>query len=156
MEKDLDRVLNLIAAEEIKIKQKNSIISQNTNDVIELLTSKMEYFKFKYQDTPFNERYDYIMSFLKGNFEEFDENTIKLILIKEKIYPKIYFENIETIASIIYFIISFISFYIMFNNLSKMDNVLNFVLSFVFSGLGLLFFINLLRASFALKFKKGT
>ena len=155
MEKDLDRVLNLIAAEEIKIKQKNSIISQNTNDVIELLTSKMEYFKFKYQDTPVNERYDYIMSFLKGNFKEFDENTIKLILIKEKIYPKIYFENIETIASIIYFIISFISFYIMFNNLSKMDNVLNFVLSFVFSGLGLLFFINLLRASFTLKFKKG-
>ena len=95
------------------------------------------------------------MSFLKGNFKEFDENTIKLILIKEKIYPKIYFENIETIASIIYFIISFISFYIMFNNLSKMDNVLNFVLSFVFSGLGLLFFINLLRASFTLKFKKG-
>ena len=84
MEKDLDRVLNLITAEEIKIKQKNSIISQNTNDVIELLTSKMEYFKFKYQDKPFNERYDYIMSFLKGNFEEFDENTIKLILIKDK------------------------------------------------------------------------
>lgn len=135
MNKTYEELNSLIKCEYDTILKKEKDKDSATRDAIALVMENIEYFKFITDNLVSYKKYEFVMSYLKSNFEEFDEDKVTMFLFKNGFLSKKHINNITNVFNLVLFIVMYGISFKLFYSFELCTIYLNLFVSFIIASL---------------------